>query len=159
MAYQIHPVAAAHAVVDPKQVITDMVFVDGNGNPVDVQTGVDGAPSVDSLVGATDTGKALLKAGDQGAARKAINAAPDSGITAAMLAAGVIPGTATQSAAGLVKQAAVTPAVTAADAAQAAGDTVTKAEFDAVVAVANETKRQLNALITSMRDAQQASSK
>ncbi|MCH9276102.1 hypothetical protein JS533_007420 [Bifidobacterium amazonense] len=79
-----------------------------------------------------------------------------------------------------VTKAAVTASVKAADAtaptktsAAAAGETPTKAEFDAVVeqlaelktaiaavvAEANETKRQLNALITSMRAAGLAADK
>lgn len=57
---------------------------------------------------------------------------------------------ATASALGLVKQAAAVAPVAAADAAAAASETVSKAEFDAAVAVANETKKQLNALIASL---------
>lgn len=52
-----------------------------------------------------------------------------------------------------VTKAAVTASVKAADATAAAGETVTKAEFDAVVSLANETKRQFNAMIMAQRAA------
>lgn len=58
-----------------------------------------------------------------------------------------------------VTKAAVTASVKAADAAQAAGDAPTKAEYDALVALANETKRQLNAMITAQRAAGLAADK
>lgn len=56
---------------------------------------------------------------------------------------------ATTAAIGGVKKASAVAAVAAADSAAAAADSVTKAEFDKVVAEANETKRQLNALISA----------
>lgn len=90
------------------------------------------------------------------------NAMLAGGITADKLAKGVIPtvpGAATAAAAGTVKLAAVTPLVKSADPAAAAGDTVTKAEFDAVVALAIETKATVNALINAQRAAGQAADK
>lgn len=51
-----------------------------------------------------------------------------------------------------IPKAAVTTTVQAADAANAAGETPTAAEFNAAVAALNETKKQLNALIGSLRD-------
>lgn len=80
----------------------------------------------------------------------------DKGIAAAKLADGVIPAAytlpaATSSAIGGVKKAAAVAAVASKDAKAAAATAPTKAEFDAVVAVANENKRQLNALIASLK--------
>lgn len=54
---------------------------------------------------------------------------------------------ATASALGGVKMAATTPDVNASAAATAAGDAPTKAEFNAVVALANATRATLNALL------------
>lgn len=68
---------------------------------------------------------------------------------------GTAPGNATTSEAGLVKKASGVTTVASADATDAASETVTKAEFDAVVAVANETKKQLNDLISNMKTAGQ----
>lgn len=62
-------------------------------------------------------------------------------------------GTATTSTPGLVKQAAAVADVSAADAAVAAAETVTKAEFDAVVALTNADKATLNALLAACRAA------
>lgn len=79
------------------------------------------------------------------------------GITAGMIADGVIPAPYVLPAAGAalggVKKAAAVTNVGAADAKAAAGESPTKAEFDAVVAELNETKRQLNAWLTSARTA------
>lgn len=66
---------------------------------------------------------------------------------------------ATADALGGVKLAAVTPQVKPADAAQAAGDAPTKAEFDAVVALANANKAAINSVINAMRAAGQAADK
>lgn len=76
------------------------------------------------------------------------------GVTAAMMADGVIPPAYTLPAAsttvvGGVKQAAAVAAVASADAAGAAGDAPTKAEFAAVVTLLNETKGKLNALLAA----------
>ena len=68
---------------------------------------------------------------------------------------GAAPGNATTTTAGLVKKASATEAVASADAAAAADETVTKPEFDAVVAVANECKAKLNDLITKAKSAGQ----
>lgn len=74
-------------------------------------------------------------------------------VTAAKLAAGVLPVNATAQKAGLVKQTTAVANVAAADATAAAAETVTKAEFDKVVAVANETKKQLNAALAALKAA------
>lgn len=74
-------------------------------------------------------------------------------VTAAKLAAGVLPVNATAQKAGLVKQTTAVANVAAVDAAVAAAETVTKAEFDKVVAVANETKKQLNAALAALKAA------
>ena len=66
---------------------------------------------------------------------------------------------ATASQVGGVKVARVTALVASADAAAAAGEAPTKAEFDKVVALANELKAQLNAMINASRSAGQAASK
>lgn len=52
---------------------------------------------------------------------------------------------------GGVKQAAAVSNVASPDATVAAGEAPTKAEFDKLMAEANESKRQLNALLASMR--------
>lgn len=62
---------------------------------------------------------------------------------------------ATTSALGGVKKAASVAAVSAADATAAAGDTVTKAEFDAVVTLCNELKAKLNSALANMKSAGQ----
>lgn len=54
---------------------------------------------------------------------------------------------------GGVKKGTAVATVAAADATVSAGAAPTKAEFDAVVAELNETKRQLNTLIGSLRTA------
>ena len=50
------------------EIIAQVAVFDGEGNPVDVG----GAPTADTLAGATNTGKAVLKATDAAGARKAI---------------------------------------------------------------------------------------
>jgi hypothetical protein len=60
---------------------------------------------------------------------------------------------ATTAALGGVKKGAAVAAVSTADAAAAAGDTPTKAEFDAVVAELNETKKRINAALASLKAA------
>lgn len=104
----------------------------GGGEPV----------TVDTLQGATETGRALMKAASAEAARSAIGAGTSSfsGSYNDLSDKPTIPGTA-----------ATVADVSAADASAAAADTVTKAEFDAVVALANETKAELNALLASLR--------
>lgn len=63
-------------------------------------------------------------------------------------AGGEAPGAATADSAGVVRMAAAVPVVSAADASPAAAETVTKAEFDAVVALANALKSTVNQLIS-----------
>ena len=82
------------------------------------------------------------------------NAMLAGGITADKLAKGVLPAAytlpaATTAALGGVKRAAAVATVASADAASAAADAPTKAEYDKLVAVANETKMQLNALLAA----------
>lgn len=60
---------------------------------------------------------------------------------------------ATPAALGGVKKGAAVAAVSAADVTAAAGNTPTKAEFDAMVAELNETKKQLNAALGSLKAA------
>lgn len=74
-------------------------------------------------------------------------------VTAAKLEAGLLPVNATAQKAGLVKKATTVANVASADATAAAADTVTKAEFDKVVAVVNETKKQLNAALAALKAA------
>ena len=62
---------------------------------------------------------------------------------------------ATTTAMGGVKKASATVAVSASDAAAAAADTVTKAEFDAVVALANANKAAINDIISKAKTAGQ----
>lgn len=119
-----------------------------------------GDVTVDTLGGATDTGKSLMKASDAEAARAAIGAGTSSfsgsyddltekpSIPAA-------PSAATTSAAGLVKKAGAVDPVASADAAAAAGETPTKEEFAAVVALLNECKSKLNSLIANEKTAGQ----
>lgn len=68
---------------------------------------------------------------------------------------GAAPGNATTTTAGLVKKASATDAVSAADAVAAATETVTKAEFDAVVTLVNELKSKVNDHITKSKTAGQ----
>lgn len=68
---------------------------------------------------------------------------------------GEAPGNATTTTAGLVKKSSAVSAVSSANAAAAAGSAPTKAEFDAVVALANECKKQLNDLISKAKTAGQ----
>lgn len=62
---------------------------------------------------------------------------------------------ATTTKAGLVKKASNTAAVASPDAVAAATETVTKAEFDAVVTLLNECKAQLNDHLTKVKSAGQ----
>ena len=68
---------------------------------------------------------------------------------------GSAPSDATTSKAGVVKKASNTAAVSSADATQAAGEAPTKAEFDAVVALLNECKAQLNDHLSKVKTAGQ----
>ena len=68
---------------------------------------------------------------------------------------GEAPGNATTTTAGLVKKSSAVNVVASADATAASGETPTKAEFDAVVALANECKKQLNDLISKAKTAGQ----
>lgn len=80
----------------------------------------------------------------------------DKAITKAKIADGVIPtipGAATTTALGLMKKASGVASVASSDSAASAGDAPTKAEFDKVVAEVNETKKQLNALLASLKAA------
>ena len=119
-----------------------------------------GDVTVDTLGGATDTGKSLMKAANANAARTAIGAGTSSfsgsyddltekpSIPAA-------PSAATTSAAGLVKKAGAVDPVASADAAAAAGEAPTKEEFAAVVTLLNECKSKLNSLIANEKTAGQ----
>lgn len=68
---------------------------------------------------------------------------------------GETPGNATTSTAGLVKKASATTAIASPDATAAATETVTKAEFDAVVTLLNECKAQVNDMISKAKTAGQ----
>ena len=68
---------------------------------------------------------------------------------------GAAPAAATTTTAGIVKKASATNAVASPDATAAAAETVTKAEFDAVVTLLNECKAQLNDLISKAKTAGQ----
>ncbi|HIU88869.1 MAG TPA: hypothetical protein IAC71_01265 [Candidatus Caccomonas pullistercoris] len=68
---------------------------------------------------------------------------------------GKAPGNATTTTAGLVKKSSAVRAVASADAAEAASDTPTKAEFDAVVTLLNECKAQVNDMISKAKTAGQ----
>lgn len=98
--------------------------------------------SVDTLDGATETGKSLMKATDAAAARTAIGAGTSdfSGSYNDLTDKPTIP----------VAAAAVAD-ISAADAAVAAADTVTNAEFDAVVTLANACKAKTNELLAALR--------
>ena len=100
------------------------------------------AATVDTLQGATETGKSLMKATDAEAARTAIGAGTSdfSGSYDDLTSKPTIP----------VAAAAVAD-ISAADAAVAAADTVTKAEFDAVVTFANACKAKTNELLAALR--------
>lgn len=141
---------------DATQEVIDLNLVDADGNSV----------TVDTSEGVPDNGVTTAKIAD-------------GAVTADKLAAGVIPTSASADKAGLVKLAPVVATVKAPGAtapalssAPAAGDTVTKAEFDAVVkqaaelktavtalaALSAELKTQVNAMITGMRSAGQQAS-
>lgn len=118
------------------------------------------AATVDTLVGATDTGKSLMKASNAEAARSAIGAGTSSfsgsyNDLSNKPTIPTAPSAATTTAAGLVKKSSAVSAVASANAAAAAGDAPTKAEFDAVVTLANELKTQVNDLISKAKTAGQ----
>lgn len=78
----------------------------------------------------------------------------DDAVTADKIADGVIPVAATSSKAGLVKQGATVSAVSSADATSTgSSSTVSTTEFAATVTLSNEVKKQLNALISSLKTA------
>lgn len=144
---------------DSTQEVIDLNLVDGDGNSV----------TVDTSEGVPDNGVTTAKIAD-------------GAVTAAKIAPGVIPAApspASADKAGLVKMAPVVALIKAPGAtapalssAAAAGDAVTKAEFDAVVkqagelktavtalvALSAELKTQLNALINGARAAGQQAS-
>ena len=118
------------------------------------------AATVDTLVGATETGKSLMKASNAEAARSAIGAGTSSfsgsyNDLSDKPAIPTAPSAATTTAAGLVKKSSGVSTVSAADAAAAASDTVTKSEFDAVVTLVNSCKAQINDLISKAKSAGQ----
>lgn len=115
------------------------------------------AATVDTLGGATETGKSLMKASDAAAARSAIGAGTSSfsGSYNDLSGKPTIPTAATTTAAGIVKKSSAVSAVASTDAAAAAGAAPTKAEFDAVVTLLNECKSQLNDLISKAKTAGQ----
>ena len=115
------------------------------------------AATVDTLGGATETGKSLMKASNAAAARSAIGAGTSSfsGSYDDLTSKPTIPTAATTTAAGIVKKSSAVSAVASANAAAAAGDAPTKAEFDAVVKLVNELKTQVNDLITKAKTAGQ----
>lgn len=84
----------------------------------------------------------------------------DGAVTAGKIASGVIPSAyvlpeATSGALGGVRKASAVDTVSAADAAQAAAETVTKQEFDALVVLANANKAAVNGVIGAMTAAAQ----
>ena len=114
---------------------------------------IDGLPSGGSTPGNNSITTAMLQANAVTNEKIA-----DGTIQAAKLASGVIPtppGNATTTTAGLVKKASATTAVASPDATAAASETVTKEEFDKVVALANELKKQVNDLISKAKTAGQ----
>ena len=109
-----------------------------------------GSPaSVDTLEGATDTGRALMKSESAEAARAAIGAGTSSfsGSYDDLSGKPTIPAPASAVA-----------DVSAADAAAAASETVTKAEFDAVVTLVNGLKATVNLLLAALRTSGQLGS-
>lgn len=139
---------AANAAVTPKKL--NAYAAASNGKLVQVNADGTGfayvalpvTPTAANLSGATATGKALMQAADAAAARTAIGAGTPYTLPAAAAAA-----------IGGVKKGATVAAVATADAAVAAAATPTKAEYDKLVALSNETKKQLNALIVSFKAA------
>ena len=115
------------------------------------------AATVDTLGGATETGKSLMKASNAAAARSAIGAGTSSfsGSYDDLTSKPTIPTAATTTVAGLVKKSSAVSAVASASAAAAAGDAPTKAEFDAVVTLVNELKTQVNDMISKAKTAGQ----
>lgn len=77
----------------------------------------------------------------------------DGAVTAAKLADDAKPKAATVSAPGIVKKASAVAAVASADLAGAAGANPTKEEYAKAVALANETKKQLNSLLAALKAA------
>lgn len=132
-----------------------VALVDEEGEPYGGGGGE--AATVDTLGGATETGKSLMKASDAEAARSAIGAGTSSfsGSYDDLTGKPTIPTAATTTVAGLVKKSSAVSAVASASAAAAAGDAPTKAEFDAVVTLVNELKTQVNDLITKAKTAGQ----
>ena len=141
---------------DATQEVIDLNLVDADGNSV----------TVDTSEGVPDNGVTTAKIAD-------------GAVTADKIADGVIPTSASADKAGLVKLAPVVALIKSPNAtapalssAAAAGDTVTKAEFDAVVkqaaelktavtalvALCAELKTQMNALINGARTAGQQAS-
>lgn len=140
MAYQLHPVAASDAKADSLQHTTDVVFVDETGNPIDVGSG-SSSPTIGD--GAVTTAKIADKA-----------------VTAGKLADGVIPAAyrlpaATANALGGVKLTAFSNIIGNAktNVAAAAGDTPTKAEYDALKDAYNALASQFNQLIGGLANA------
>ena len=151
--YIVHPGAEASGLL-PQHVA--LVKEDGS----DFGGGGGEAATVDTLVGATETGKSLMKASNAEAARSAIGAGTSSfsGSYDDLTNKPTIPtapSAATTTAAGLVKKSSAVTAVASADAAAAAGATPTKAEFDAVVTLVNSCKAQINDLISKAKSAGQ----
>ena len=117
---------------------------------------IDGLPSGGSTPGANSITTAMLQANAVTNEKIA-----DGTIQAAKLASGVIPtppGNASTATAGVVKMATAVANVAAANATSTAStETVSTAEFAAVVTLVNECKTKLNALLAAERTAGQLS--
>lgn len=149
------PLIQKYIVEDPSKASPllpqHVALVNPDGTPVELGGGSAG-PVGSGMLLAGD-GVAVARDADTRALTVSVKA---KGVTAAMIADGVIPaapGAATTTAAGLVRKASGVAAVASADAAAAAGEAPTKAEFDAAVAVANECKGQLNDLLSKLKAA------
>lgn len=87
---QVIPAAEATSLPEKREP-NYAVFVDADGNPVDMGGGGGGSVTSNSITDATATGKAVLTAANQAAARTAIGAGTSSltiGTTASTAAAG-----------------------------------------------------------------------
>lgn len=124
------------------QIAETIQYIVDNWETISAGLGGSTAVTVDTLSGATETGKAVMKAANAAAARTAIGAGTQYTLPAA-----------TTSTLGGVKEAATVAAVSVADASTAIAAEYAQAEVQAIATLTNANKAAINSIITNLKTA------
>lgn len=128
--------------ITPDQIAETIQYIADNWETISAGLGGGTAVTVDTLSGATETGKAVMKAANAAAARTAIGAGMQYTLPAA-----------TTSTLGGVKEAATVAAVSVADASTAIAAEYAQAEVQAIATLTNANKAAINSIITNLKTA------